>query len=93
VTADLDGGPIVAQAAVAVLPGDDESTLAARVLAQEHRLYPQAIRWILDGRLALGEDGRVRLSGVSVSAQCLLVPPLEDAAADGNRVTVHGTRD
>jgi phosphoribosylglycinamide formyltransferase 1 len=47
VTAELDHGPILGQAAVPVLPGDTEQTLAARVLAQEHRLYPQAVRaWL-----------------------------------------------
>ena len=51
VTADLDHGPIIGQAAVPVLPGDDESSLAARVLAQEHRLYPRAIRWLVEGAL------------------------------------------
>ena len=51
VTPDLDHGPIVVQAAVPVLPGDDEDRLAARVLEQEHRIYPEAIRWYLDGRL------------------------------------------
>jgi phosphoribosylglycinamide formyltransferase-1 len=60
VTAELDSGPIVAQAAVPVLPDDDESRLAARVLSQEHRIYPQAARWFLEGRLRL-EDGRVRI--------------------------------
>ena len=93
VTHDLDGGPIVAQAAVAVLPDDDESALAARVLEQEHRLYPQAIRWFLEGRLILGADGRARLGGAPVPAQSLVVPPLESAAADDSRVTVHGTPD
>jgi phosphoribosylglycinamide formyltransferase-1 len=44
VTADLDAGPILGQARVPVLPGDDEVTLAARVLAQEHRLYPAVLR-------------------------------------------------
>ena len=91
VTPDLDGGPIVAQAAVSVLPDDDETTLAERVLAEEHRLYPQAIRWFLDGRLALGADGRVRMRGVPVQASCLVVPPL-DAAADC-RAGGHGTAD
>ena len=81
VTADLDGGPIIAQAAVSVLPDDDETALAARVLAQEHRLYPQAIRWFLDGRLTLGDDGRTRLSDVAAPAQCLLAPPLDRASA------------
>ena len=51
VTPALDHGPVVIQAAVPVLSGDDESSLAARVLAQEHRIYPQAVRWFLDGRL------------------------------------------
>ena len=60
VTPEVDGGPIIAQAAVPVLPGDTETTLAARVLAQEHRIYPQAIRWICEGRVALGADGRVK---------------------------------
>ena len=44
VTADVDGGPILAQAAVPVLPGDDEATLADRVLAAEHRIFPEALR-------------------------------------------------
>ncbi|HEV7855802.1 MAG TPA: formyltransferase family protein, partial [Herminiimonas sp.] len=58
VTADLDHGPIVAQAAVPVLPGDTEETLAARVLEQEHVIYPRAIRWFIEERLQL-IDGRV----------------------------------
>jgi phosphoribosylglycinamide formyltransferase-1 len=62
VTAELDHGPIVIQAAVPVLPGDDEAKLAARVLAQEHRIYPRAARWFLDGRLSV-EDGVVRVQG------------------------------
>jgi phosphoribosylglycinamide formyltransferase-1 len=59
VTADLDHGPIVGQAVVPVLADDDEATLAARVLAQEHRLYPRAIAWLLEGRLEV-RDGVVR---------------------------------
>jgi phosphoribosylglycinamide formyltransferase 1 len=47
VTAELDHGPILAQAVVPVLPGDDENALAARVLTQEHRIYPQALRELL----------------------------------------------
>lgn len=58
VTARLDHGPIIAQAAVPVLQDDDESALAARVLAEEHRIYPQALRWLLEGRLQV-QDGRV----------------------------------
>ena len=52
VTAELDHGPIIAQAAVPVLPDDDEDSLAARVLAQEHRILPQVVRWFLEGRLS-----------------------------------------
>lgn len=62
VTAELDHGPIIIQAAVPVLPGDDAGVLAARVLEQEHVIYPMAIRWFLDGRLALG-DGQVAVMG------------------------------
>lgn len=61
VTPTLDHGPIVIQAAVPVLPDDDEERLAARVLQQEHVVYPQAIRWFLEGRLAI-EGNHVRLS-------------------------------
>ena len=59
VTAELDAGPIVAQAAVPVLADDTEATLAARVLAQEHRLYPLALRWLLEDKLVV-ENGIVR---------------------------------
>jgi phosphoribosylglycinamide formyltransferase-1 len=62
VTAELDHGPIVAQAAVPVRPGDDAATLAARVLRQEHVIYPRAVRWFLEGRLALA-DGVVHVRG------------------------------
>lgn len=51
VTAELDHGPIVVQAAVPVYADDDEKTLAARVLEQEHQIYPRAVRWFIDDRL------------------------------------------
>lgn len=60
VTAQLDHGPIVIQAAVPVRADDTPATLAARVLAQEHRIYPQAIRWFAEGRL-LNQHGRVNV--------------------------------
>lgn len=60
VTAQLDHGPIVAQAVVPVLPGDDADVLAARVLVQEHRMYPRAVRWFVEGKVELLADGRVR---------------------------------
>lgn len=53
VTAELDHGPIIAQAAVPVLDDDTEDCLAARVLAEEHRLYPQAIQALVEGRLRI----------------------------------------
>jgi phosphoribosylglycinamide formyltransferase-1 len=58
VTAELDHGPIIAQAAVPVLDDDTEDTLAARVLEQEHRIYPQAVLDLISGALKL-VDGRV----------------------------------
>jgi phosphoribosylglycinamide formyltransferase-1 len=61
VTADLDHGPIVAQAAVPVLPGDTEDTLSARVLTQEHIIYPRAMRWFVEGKLSI-DNGRVRVA-------------------------------
>jgi phosphoribosylglycinamide formyltransferase-1 len=61
VTSQLDHGPIVVQSAVPVLNGDDAAALAERVLATEHIIYPRAVRWFVEGRLAL--DGpRVTLT-------------------------------
>ena len=62
VTAELDHGPIVAQAAVPVRAGDDAAILAARVLKHEHIVYPRAVRWFLDGRLEVG-NGMVHVKG------------------------------
>lgn len=62
VTAALDSGPIVIQAAVPVRAGDTAERLAARVLRQEHVIYPRAARWFLDGMLALA-DGIVQVKG------------------------------
>ena len=73
VTPSLDAGPIVIQAAVPVLADDTEARLAARVLAQEHLIYPRAVRWFLEGRLRL-IDGRVRLAGESVPAGAFIAP-------------------
>lgn len=61
VVEDMDAGPIILQAAVPVMEGDDEDSLGARVLVEEHKLYPRAIELFLAGRLAI--DGRcVRIS-------------------------------
>jgi phosphoribosylglycinamide formyltransferase-1 len=62
VTVDLDAGPIILQAAVPVLPHDTAETLAARVLKQEHVIYPRAIRWFLEGKLVV-DNGQVRVEG------------------------------
>lgn len=62
VTADLDGGPVIAQARVPVLPGDDEDRLAARVLQREHPLLVEVVRWIAAGRIRLLEH-RVHVDG------------------------------
>lgn len=59
---DVDAGPVILQAAVPVLPDDTSETLAKRVLQEEHRIYPLAIRWFAEGRLAL-RDGRALLDG------------------------------
>ncbi len=61
VTPELDHGPIIIQAAVPVLPGDTAETLAARVLAQEHKIYPQAVKWFAEGRLVIS-DGVVNVT-------------------------------
>ena len=73
VTPTLDHGPVIIQAAVPVLDSDDEATLAARVLRQEHRIYPQAVRWFAEGRLRLADD-RVRLAGVETAGGVLVAP-------------------
>jgi phosphoribosylglycinamide formyltransferase-1 len=74
VTPDVDVGPIIAQGAVPVRDGDDEATLAARVLAVEHRLLPAAIRWFCAGQLVIaGNRVQVRNHAMLVDA-ALLVP-------------------
>lgn len=60
VVPELDAGPAVIQAAVSVLPQDDEKTLAARVLTLEHRIYPQALRRVAEGKTSLDSEGRIR---------------------------------
>lgn len=77
VTAEMDGGPIIAQGAVPVLPGDDADTLAARVLAIEHQLYPLALRLVASGRARM-EEARTVLSGVSAGGALLSPGPAGD---------------
>lgn len=65
VTAEVDHGAIVAQAVVAVQPGDDEARVSARVLALEHRMYPRAVRWFVEGQLVVSGDMVRHLGGES----------------------------
>jgi phosphoribosylglycinamide formyltransferase-1 len=62
VTPDVDGGPVIVQAAVPILAGDTSETLAARVLEQEHRILPLALRWFSENRIGI-RDGHVLLDG------------------------------
>lgn len=72
VTAELDGGPVILQSRVPVMPRDTEDTLSARVQATEHIIYPRVIGWLADGRLAW-RDGRAWLDGKALAA-----PVVED---------------
>jgi phosphoribosylglycinamide formyltransferase-1 len=65
VTPELDHGPIVMQSVVPVRPGDDEEALAARVLATEHVIYPQAVRWFVQDKLRLDEGRVTQVDGAS----------------------------
>ena len=67
VTPQLDHGPVIIQAAVPVLADDNEDTLAARVLAQEHRIYPQALAWLATDRVAISPGGVVQIRDLRVS--------------------------
>jgi phosphoribosylglycinamide formyltransferase-1 len=77
VNAALDHGPIIIQAAVPVQPDDTEERLAARVLAEEHRIYPQAIRWFCEERIKLGRDGTVSIDAPPAPETALASPPVE----------------
>ena len=73
VRAEVDSGPIIAQAAVAVADGDDEDRLADRILAAEHRLLPLAVRLFAEGRLAVAGN-RVAVDGATVPTAVVLNP-------------------
>jgi phosphoribosylglycinamide formyltransferase-1 len=70
---EMDTGPIIVQAAVPVLPGDDPDRLAARILEQEHVIYPLAVRLIAEGRVRL-EGDRARIDNAGPSAESLVNP-------------------
>ncbi len=77
VTPKVDYGPIVIQAAVPILPNDTEQTLAARVLQQEHHVYPQAVRWFLEGQLK-NIGNRVEISEATTRNTVLYSPGLQE---------------
>lgn len=74
VTEELDGGPLILQAQVPVLAGDDAERLAARVLEKEHLIYPLAIRWFAQGRLKLDEEGHVNLDDKQLVGPVVFAP-------------------
>jgi phosphoribosylglycinamide formyltransferase 1 len=73
VVPEMDSGPIIAQAAVTVRPGETEKKLAARVLKVEHHIYPLALKLLAEGRLQI-ENGHCRIDGVPVPDSAALVP-------------------
>jgi phosphoribosylglycinamide formyltransferase-1 len=77
VTPRLDHGPIIIQAAVPVRADDTEETLAARVLEQEHRIFPQAVRWLCEERVAVDAAGRVAVRDAQPAPGALVVPALD----------------
>ncbi|MGB1539718.1 MAG: phosphoribosylglycinamide formyltransferase [Rickettsiales bacterium] len=78
VTPELDAGPAIIQAAVAVCPTDTEDTLAARVLDAEHQCYPQALKWVAEGWITLREDGSIlHRHALSDEHPTLINPPLD----------------
>lgn len=77
VVPEVDSGPIIAQAVVPVLPGDDAGTLAQRILKQEHRIYPQVIRWIAEGRVSVDEAGIVTVADADAPDFAQINPVLE----------------
>ena len=80
VTAELDGGPVIIQARLPIRSGEDAASLAARVLTQEHIIYPRAVGWFAQGRLRLGDDGLPWLDGAP-----LVSPVVIEASSAGER--------
>lgn len=82
VTADMDDGPIIAQAAVPVLAGDDEATLNARVLKAEHQLYPLALRLVAEGRVRQQAGRAVAHDLIEREPRTVLVAPDVDTVVE-----------
>lgn len=77
VTPEVDSGPIIAQAAVPVLAGDTPDALSARVLRQEHRLFPLAVRWFAEGRIHLRADNTVEVRDAALQSDVALISPTD----------------
>ncbi|MBU0688930.1 MAG: phosphoribosylglycinamide formyltransferase [Gammaproteobacteria bacterium] len=77
VTPALDGGPIIIQAAVPVLNDDTPQTLSARVLHEEHRIFPQAVRWLCKDQARLEDNGRVSIDRLEQLGTTLISPGLD----------------
>lgn len=80
VTDELDGGPVVMQAALKIRPGDNQEDVIEKIHAREHLIYPIAVRWFLEGRLKLGPNGPT-LDGIALPAQGMRLSH-EDAAEE-----------
>ena len=74
VTTALDSGPVVVQATVPVMANDTEETLAGRVLGVEHRIYPQAVRWFVEGRIEFAAGNVVQVRGTGVPGDTMISP-------------------
>ena len=75
VTAELDGGPVILQAQVPIFDSDSEEDLAARVLVEEHKIYPEAVKWFAERRIELSQDGKAVLDGKVLTPQGVLFNP------------------
>ena len=74
VTEALDSGPVIVQGVVPVMPGDSEEALAERVLAVEHRIYAQAVRWFVEGKIEFAGGNVVHVRGTGANADSLISP-------------------
>jgi phosphoribosylglycinamide formyltransferase-1 len=75
---DVDHGPIIIQGAVPVAPGEDRETIRRRILAVEHRIFPEALRLIAAGRVKV-EGRMVRIAGrPGMGAECFVSPPIDE---------------
>lgn len=77
VVPEVDSGPIIAQAVVPVLPGDDAGKLAQRILKQEHKIYPQVIRWIAEGRVSVDANAIVTVADAKPAEISAINPVLD----------------